>query len=347
MQLFLQTYGENRNSGFILDTYGKLCVLTKTTDNVSHNSLNMNCSDVDGCVVQLWGKGEVPGATLMKVSDHDSDAPVWGDDDEVSTHDSDASVWGDDDSGVLGAPVAEMSDNDWDVSEHEDLPLSLALDDPRRVSFREPFKARQNNSTTAFALCDPPLQRRKTDRGVLLVNSDGHPVRRGSRMYDYRDDGTPLWDNFLTNLSMATDHDNGRDFVEFMHKHFFHKDLLWVDANGEWLDYELPLGSKMETLFDTAWRRRKLALEHLWYYGSAERWESIDIADQTYELTNEEMKDLLQLQLLERCILIVCAMGGGRGPPNLESEITKLKHLPQCRNIHCESAISEFAVMPS
>ena len=130
MQLFLQTFSENRNPGFILDTYGKLCVLTKTTDNVSHNSLNMNCSDVDGCVVQLWGKVEVPGATLIKVSDHDSDAPVWGDDDEVSTHDSDASVWGDDDSGVLGAPLAEMSDNDWDVSEHEDLPLSLALDDP-------------------------------------------------------------------------------------------------------------------------------------------------------------------------------------------------------------------------
>ena len=318
MQLFLQTYGENRNSGFILDTYGKLCVLTKTTDNVSHNSLNMNCSDVDGCVVQLWGKVEVPGATLIEMSDHDSDAPVWGDDDEVSTHDSDASVWGDDDSDVLGSPVAEMSDNDWDVSEHEDLPVPLALDDPRRVSFREPSKARQNNSTTALALCDPPPQRRKTDRGELLVNSDGHPVRRGSRMYDYRDDGiathgTPLWDNFLTNLSMATDHDNGRDFVEFMHKQCFHKDLLWVDANGEWLDYESPLGSKMETLFDTAWQRRKLALEHLWYCGSAERWESIDIADQTYELTNEEMKDLLQLQLLERCILIVCAMGGGRG----------------------------------
>ena len=290
MQLFLQTYGENRNSGFILDTYGKLCVLTKTTDNVSHNSLNMNCSDVDGCVVQLWGKVEVPGATLIKVSDHDSDAPVWGDDDEVSTHDSDASVWGDDDSDVLGSPVAEMSDNDWDVSEHEDLPLSLALHDPRW----------------------------KTDRGMLLVNSDGHPVRRGSRMYDYRDDGiathgTPLWDNFLTNLSMATDHDNGRDFVEFMHKQCFHKDLLWVDANGEWLDYESPLGSKMETLFDTAWQRRKLALEHLWYYGSAERWESIDIADQTYELNDEEMKDVLQLQLLQRCILIGCAMGGGRG----------------------------------
>ena len=164
MAVFLESYGDKRNSGYHLNTNGDLCVLTKTTDNVSHNSLNMNCSDVDGCVVQLWGKGKVPGATLIKVSDHDSDAPVFCDDDEVSTHDSDASVWGDDDSDVLGAPVAEMSDNDWDVSEHENLPLSLALDDPRRVSFREPFKARQNNSTTAFALCDPPLQRRKTDR---------------------------------------------------------------------------------------------------------------------------------------------------------------------------------------
>ena len=306
MAVFLQTYGENRNSGFDLDTYGDLCVLTKTTHNVSHYSFSMNCSGAESCVVQLWGEFEVPGPNVIKVKDNDSD-PI---------------------------PVCQ------NVFEWEHPPLPLALGDPRRVSSRKQAKARQNKPTT-LSLCDPPPPPPR-QRGGLPVNSDEHPVRRGPRIFNYRDKGsrirdfrdvvvthaTPLWDNFLANLSVATDDDNGREFIDFIHRHCFKGDSLWKNLNGDWVDHEIPLGLKMETLFEIAWERRGLALVRLSQY-----WD-VSIADETYELTNEEMKDLFQLQLSARRMMTVCAMGGGTSHKagvllycqlNLEFEMTKVK----------------------
>ena len=40
------------------------------------------------------------------------------------------------------------------------------------------------------------------------------------------------------------------------------------------------------------------------------------VTDQTYELSSEQMKELLQLQLPERGMLIVWAMGRGSGHKN-------------------------------
>ena len=66
----------------------------------------------------------------------------------------------------------------------------------------------------------------------------------------------------------------------------------------------------METLFDVAWKRRRLALER--------KSENLGIAlyDDEHELEDEDMKTLSQLRSPERGILIVCAMGGGPGHKN-------------------------------
>ena len=76
MQLFLQTYGENRNSGFILDTYGKLCVLTKTTSDISHNSFPMDVSLAESLVVQFWEeRAAQPMTKVVVATESDSDEP--------------------------------------------------------------------------------------------------------------------------------------------------------------------------------------------------------------------------------------------------------------------------------
>ena len=80
--------------------------------------------------------------------------------------------------------------------------------------------------------------------------------------------------------------------------------LLFKDSNGNSVDVEIPLSQKMESLFLTAWRRRKLALTRLRRDGWA-------VSDATYKLDDDDMKTLSQLRSPEPRILIVCAMGWG------------------------------------
>jgi len=65
-----------------------------------------------------------------------------------------------------------------------------------------------------------------------------------------------------------------------------------VNANGDWLDHEMPLALKMESLFEIAWERRKHALARL---RKARR---LTLADETYEIPEEDMVDMWQLRLL-------------------------------------------------
>mgnify|MGYP005700451635 FL=1 len=66
----------------------------------------------------------------------------------------------------------------------------------------------------------------------------------------------------------------------------------------------MPLALKMETLFETAWQRRALALEHI--NGSSD----VAVSDHTYELSSEQMQELSQLRLPDRGMLIVWARRG-------------------------------------
>ena len=80
--------------------------------------------------------------------------------------------------------------------------------------------------------------------------------------------------------------------------------LLFKDSNGNSVDVEIPLSQKMESLFLTAWRRRRLALTRLRRDGWA-------VSDATYKLDDDDMRTLSQLRSPEPRILIVCAMGRG------------------------------------
>ena len=122
-------------------------------------------------------------------------------------------------------------------------------------------------------------------------HSDGHPVKSTLT--------TPLWDTFLENLQSASDEENGRDFANFIHHHCFREDHFFKDSRGQTVDTKITLSVKMESLFQTAWHRRKLALERL-------RQNGVTINDETYELNDNDMKTLPQLRLPGRHILIVC-----------------------------------------
>ena len=122
-------------------------------------------------------------------------------------------------------------------------------------------------------------------------HSDGHPVKSTLT--------TPLWDTFLENLQSASDEENGRDFANFIHHHCFREDHFFKDSRGQTVNTKIPLSAKMESLFQTAWHRRKLALERL-------RQNGVTINDETYELKDNDMKTLPQLRLPGRHFLIVC-----------------------------------------
>ena len=113
-------------------------------------------------------------------------------------------------------------------------------------------------------------------------NSDAHPVESTST--------TPLWDAFLEILQSVSDEENRRDFANFIQHHCFREDHFFKDSRGQTVDKKIPLSVKMESLFQTAWHRRKLALERL-------RRNGVTINDETYELNDNDMKTLPQLRL--------------------------------------------------
>ena len=124
-----------------------------------------------------------------------------------------------------------------------------------------------------------------------VSDSDAHPVESTST--------TPLWDAFLEMLQAVSDEENRRDFANFIQHHCFREDHFFKDCHGHIVDTKIPLSVKMESLFQTAWHRRKLALERL-------RQSGVTINDETYELNDDDMKTLPQLRLPGRHILIVC-----------------------------------------
>jgi len=193
-------------------------------------------------------------------------------------------------------------------------PVLLALRDERRISNRSRLGARQKellslrDSPRQLRLGDAPRQLQLTghqsesdaSRHLQLTvrksDSDRHPVKEEPLILDFRIPAltavTPKWDNFMQNLSMVTNDAHGREFAEFLHKHCFYEKLLWVNANGDWLDFELPFALKMEQLFDVAWNRRKYVLKRL------RKGCNLAHADETYEIPEEDMPQVWQLRLL-------------------------------------------------
>ena len=78
MAVFLESYGDKRNSGYHLNTNGDLCVLTKTTNDVSQNSYSLKNCHAESLVVQLWGETAAPGAIVIaKTHDNSDEHPVF------------------------------------------------------------------------------------------------------------------------------------------------------------------------------------------------------------------------------------------------------------------------------
>ena len=144
-----------------------------------------------------------------------------------------------------------------------------------------------------------------------VPDSDAHPVHEpesdsgedSASLTELHNDeplqSTPLWDTFLQNLQLVSDEENRRDFANFIQHHCFREDHFFKDSRGHTVDTKIPLSVKMESLFQTAWHRRKLALERL-------RQNGVTINDETYEFNDNDMKTLPQLRLPGRHILIVC-----------------------------------------
>ena len=168
-----------------------------------------------------------------------------------------------------------------------------------------------SRSAQAASQAAPPSASSATVIMPRESDSDAHPVHEpesdsgedSASLTELHNDeplqSTPLWDTFLENLQLVSDEENRRDFANFIQHHCFREDHFFKDSRGHTVDTKIPLSVKMESLFQTAWHRRKLALERL-------RQNGVTINDETYELNDNDMKTLPQLRLPGRHILIVC-----------------------------------------
>ena len=139
-----------------------------------------------------------------------------------------------------------------------------------------------SRSAQAASQAAPPSASSATVIMPRESDSDAHHVESTST--------TPLWDAFLEILQSVSDEENRRDFANFIQHHCFREDHFFKDSHGHIVDTKIPLSVKMESLFQTAWHRRKLALERL-------RRNGVTINDETYELNDNDMKTLPQLRL--------------------------------------------------
>ena len=210
-------------------------------------------------------KKRKPAATVIVPTESDSDAhPVHETESDSGDHPAAIMLVTESDSGDTLQPTAITAEHDFQKSACGANP--------------EPYKS------------DPK------SAAQPLSHSDVHPVSFTLP--------TPLWDRFIENLQLASGGESGRDFVNFISNHCFKDDHFFKDPYGQPVETRIPLAVKMESLFQTAWRRRKLVLERL-------RQNGMMINDETYELSDDDMRTLSQLQSPVRFTLIVCAMGGG------------------------------------
>ena len=180
----------------------------------------------------------------------------------------------------------------------------LALHDERRIGNRSLLGARETELRSIRDAAHQP-QLGDAPRQLQLPDGDSYsekpPVKEDPRDCDFRSPdlkanlkaNTPKWDNFIENLSTVTSNAHAREFIEFLRTKCFTKpELLWTNANGDHLEFELPFALKMEQLFNTAEERRMHALKQL------KTGYDLTVLDETYEFSEKEMKKLWQLRLL-------------------------------------------------
>jgi len=313
LSMFLEHYQERRNTGFHLgtaDDESKISVFARTDDEIEHDSYQRNSGEADITVVQLW-----------RSATYDSDAH-WTQEMEVYKRATKYDIHGGrqmmevyQKSRIDARPPPLCQQRRLALADGLAEPVLFALHDDRRISNRSLLGARQKELRSLRdaphqpQLGDAPRQHQLTDqkshsnasRQLQLPDGDSDseepPVKEDPRDFDFRTPAlkpnTPKWDNFIQNLSTVTNDAHAREFTEFLRTKCFTKpELLWTNANGNRLDFELPFALKMEQLFDAAEERRRHALKRLKPGCNLAR------ADETYEIPEEDMKELWQLRLL-------------------------------------------------
>ena len=318
LPLFLEQYLEKRNTGFHLDTADKdhntnISVFVRTDDEVEHDSSQRNSREADITVVQLW-----------KSATYVSDAR-WTQEIEVrktaTKYDSDGGhrtmqVY-------QNMVVTESPARPLPQCQQRRLALAdgfaesvlLALNDPRRLSHTgrlgarkeelrslrdAPHRPQLGDATRQNQLCD---HKSHSHASRQLQLADGHsdseqpPVDENLRVFDFRTPdlkpNTPKWDDLVQKLSTVTNEAYAREFTEFLRTQCFTKpELLWRNANGDHLNFEMPFALKMEQLLEAAKERRRYALTQL------KPGCNLALADATFEIPEKDMKRLWQLRLL-------------------------------------------------
>ena len=315
--LFIEHYQERRNTGFHLgtgDDDSQISVFARTDDEIEHSSYCRNTREADITVVQLW-----------RSATYDSGAH-WTLEEEITKR---ATNYGSEGgrqmmevrskSRITIKPPPRCQQRRFALGKGLAETVLLALHDERRIGNRSLLGARETelrsirDAAHQPQLGDARRQHQLTDqkshsnasRQLQLPDGDSDsekpPVKEDPRDFDFRSPdlkanlkaNTPKWDNFIENLSTVTSNAHAREFIEFLRTKCFTKpELLWTNANGDHLEFELPFALKMEQLFNTAEERRMLGLKWL------KSGYNLTCLDETYEFSEKEMKKLWQLRLL-------------------------------------------------
>ena len=315
--LFLEHYQERQNNGFHLstgDSDSKISVFARTDDEIEQDSYQRNSREADITVVQLW-----------RSATYDSGAH-WTLEEEITKRATKYGIEGGQQmmevclkSRIDIRPPPQCQQRRLALDKGLAEPVLLALHDRRRIGNRNLLGARQTELCSLLdaaqqpQLGDAPRQHQLTDykshsnasRQLQLPDGDSYsekpPVKEDQRDSDFRSPDlkanlkskTPKWDNFIENLSTVTSSAHVREFIDFLRTKCFTKpELLWTNANGDHLEFELPFALKMEQLFDTAEERRWHALQHL------KPGYDLTRLDETYEISEKDMKEVWQLRLL-------------------------------------------------
>ena len=287
--LFLDHYQERRNNGFHLfsgEMGSEISVFARADDEIEYSSYTMT-DDADITVLQLW-----------RSATYDTGAH-WTLEEEITSGSRQ----------MMEVPRCEQRRQQ--LAKGLPGPVILALNDVRRISNNNLLGARQ---TELRSIHDAAHQLRLGDapRRLQLPDADSDseepPVKDHPRDFDFRSPRlkanlkakTPIWDNFVENLSTVTSNAHVREFIEFLRTECFTKpELLWTNANGDHLPFELPLSLKMEQLLETAQDRRMHGLKKVESgYDLTDVRQVETILDETYEFSELEMKELWQLRLL-------------------------------------------------
>ena len=149
------------------------------------------------------------------------------------------------------------------------------------------------DGTSSAADQKSPTRKRKADEASV---SDAHPHRMTrdsdethARTLPIRwvSARTPLWDNLVDQIDMASSTPEGQRFMKFLEEQCFFGDFCYKGAlYGDSLEEPMPYSVKMEWLLETAVKQRKRVLERLC------RSAAQPVLDMQHEISDKDMQNM-------------------------------------------------------